>query len=135
MWNDSSVWRSKCTNMATTCWWILSKKQQKNNNNILVICQFHDISFLDWQSSNANTYMQYKVKIKGSGYGSTYIWNTMNAQSHNIWKYMAQFIFIVAINWQLIWIISTLCKCENISYGLTYCTLGAQKDHIIHLVL
>lgn len=26
MWNDSSVWRSKCANMATTCWWILSKK-------------------------------------------------------------------------------------------------------------
>ena len=59
-----------------------------------------------------------------AGRGGVQIWNATNAQSQNIWKYMAQFIFIVAINWQLIWIISTLCKGENITYGLTYCTQG-----------
>ena len=96
---------------------------------------YHYISkHVSWTDLNNDIHIQRTVKIEGSRYGSNYMCRAMYAQSHNIWKYMAQFIFIVGMNWQLIWIISTLAKCENITYGLTHCTPGAQKNHIIYLV-
>lgn len=70
--------------------------------------------FLDWQSSHGGNFTQCTVKAEA------YKRNTAIKNSDNIWKYMAQFIFIVAINWQLIWIISSLRRDGNITYRLTY---------------
>lgn len=56
------------------------------------------------------------VKTEGPGANK---WNAEINKSDNIWKYMAQFIFIVATNWQPIWIISTFCRGETITCGLT----------------